>query len=667
MKTESKSGGLFKRLIAAFRASVIISALDKFCLWIYSLLGSGLFARIFTSCANTSAAADTPSKNGRLSRLRRWISSKIEDSRMVAGISSAASGLISCRLRVIGAYLLTFSLYSLLSAAVSLIICDTVAARYDAYVLLSEAVTIGVISIPFLASAATVSKAIFSSRICTRLVEICGFSQNRLRTDAVTGKYSVAFVFGLICGVSTLAVSPLYIFAAIFAALGAYIILALPEFGVVCLFLLAPLAPTSALIVLVALVSFAFLMKLIRAKRVLSLKRVDLFVAALALLIAFGGVVSFSSDSLVPAFMYVSFIIGYFLVSCCMRSSEWLHRCMSAAVWAGLIVAFYGILQYVFAGTMVSAWLDDELFAGISGRAVSTLENPNMLGEYLIMILPMALAVWISGKGMSRRHSFVSFALLAMCLILTWSRGAWLGFIFAMIAFLLIWNRRSMWLIVLGAASVPFLPFVLPDTIVSRFTSIGNLADSSTSYRVNIWRGAMHMVRDYLFTGIGVGEGPWKEIYPDYTLPGIEAAPHSHNLFIQITLETGIFGIIFFLVAIFLLARMAFSLFSRLTREDTSSLEKGYASNARLAVAGPLCGLFAVLIQGLTDNSWYNYRVYLMFWLMIGLIPAFVKSAAATLDQASCSTHQCTDGTDEASADIRINDNPKARKETAHD
>ena len=270
------------------------------------------------------------------------------------------------------------------------------------------------------------------------------------------------------------------------------------------------------------------------------------------------------------------------------------------------------------------------------------------------MILPMALASFISGKGLPRKYAFVSFACLGMCLILTWSRGAWLGFIFALVAFLLIWNRRAMWLVVMGLISVPFLPFVLPDTIVSRFTSIGNLADSSTSYRVNIWRGAMHMAYDHILTGIGVGEGAWREIYPDYTLPGIEAAPHSHNLFIQITLETGIFGIIIFFVILFLLAKLAFTMFARLSTEDTGGLEKTFSLSRRLAVAGPLCGLFAVLIQGLTDHSWYNYRVYLMFWLMIGLIPAFVKSTHASLKHGGNRLNKKSDCTDEASADILL-------------
>ena len=656
MKTESKSRtGFLKKLGSAVRGSVIISALDRFCLWIYGLLGSGLFARIFsTSQAPHPQGRCIPSRRGLFSKLRSFISEKIENSALVAKVNSIAYSLLSCRLRVVGTYLLTFAAYTCIFAVVSLILSDTTAGRFDAYVLLTESLTIGAVSIPFIVSNKTVSKAMSSSRICTGVIDVCGFSKNKLRTEEIGGRHTTAFVLGILSGIATFAISPLYIFAVIALGIFAYAVLSLPEFGVMCLFFLAPLAPTSALILLVALVAFAFLMKVIRAKRVLSFRKVDLFVAALAVLILFGGLVSFSSESLIPSFMYVSFIVGYFLVSCCVRSGEWLHRCTSAAIWAGLIVAFYGILQYVFAGTLASAWLDSDLFEGISGRAVATLENPNMLGEYLIMILPMALASFISGKGMSRKYSFVAFACLGMCLILTWSRGAWLGFLFALVAFLLIWNRRAMWLVVLGLIAIPFLPFVLPDTIVSRFTSIGNLADSSTSYRVNIWRGAMHMAYDHIVTGIGVGEGAWREIYPDYTLPGIEAAPHSHNLFIQITLETGIFGILFFFIILLLLAKLAFSLFSRLGREDVSELEKGFSLNSKLAVAGPLCGLFAVLIQGLTDNSWYNYRVYLMFWLMIGLIPAFVKSTNAVLDSDSSAVRGCEDSPDEASTDIRI-------------
>lgn len=660
MKNDSKtsSGGILKKVTSVIKGSVIISALDKFCTLVYRLLGSGMFARIFSGGAADSPAEQKTARRGIFSKTREWISQKIETSHMISKINSLFAGLVSCRLRVIGTYLLTFAVYTGLFSAISLILTSTTAERYESLVLLTEALTVAAVSIPFLISKKTVSGALNESRICNFFIQICGFTKSKLWSDNKGGRYAVAFVLGILSGIMTMVLPTMYIFAGIIAAIFTYIVLSVPEFGVVCMFFLAALIPTKALAALTALVTFAFIVKIIRGKRVFSFEKVDLFVAALGVLLIFGGLVSFSSDSLWPAAMYTCFLVGYFLVSCCIRSEEWLYRCVGAALWSGLIVAFYGILQYVLSTSTAGAWIDSDLFEGIAGRAVSTLENPNMLGEYLIMIIPSAFAMWVTGKSMSRKYSFVSFACLSMCLILTWSRGAWLGFIFAFVAFLLIWHRRSMWLLVGGAFSIPFLPFILPDTIITRFTSIGNLADTSTSYRVSIWRAAVHMIEDYLFTGIGIGEGAWREIYPDYTLPGIEAAPHSHNLFFQITLETGIFGIAFFFIILFLLVKISFTVFAKLSRENHAELEPDFARNRKLAIAGPLCGLLAVLIQGLTDNSWYNYRVYLMLWLTIGLIPAFVKNTRNTLNSATSERPNKESGADEAFVDISLTQKP---------
>ena len=176
--------------------------------------------------------------------------------------------------------------------------------------------------------------------------------------------------------------------------------------------------------------------------------------------------------------------------------------------------------------------------------------------------------------------------------------------------------------------------------------SIGNTADSSTLYRVNIWRGAMRMIRDNIFTGIGIGEGAWGKIYPDYTLPGIEQAPHSHNLFMQITVEMGIIALIVFLFVLFFTYQSGFTLFSKLSRSDNvdpsgllspdslktadefkvKNKKQNPALILRIAVAGPLCGIFGVLVQGTTDYSWYNYRVYLMFWLVLALAVGYTKN-----------------------------------------
>ena len=226
---------------------------------------------------------------------------------------------------------------------------------------------------------------------------------------------------------------------------------------------------------------------------------------------------------------------------------------------------------------------------------------------------------------------------MGVCLILTWSRGAWLGLIVAFVFLLFMWHRRSVWLVFGGVLALPLASFVLPTSILNRFMSIGNLADTSTAYRVNIWRGAVRMIRDHLFFGIGIGEGPWNVVYPDYTLPGIEAAPHSHNLFMQITVEMGIIALLVFLAILFFSLQSGFSFFSdlsyssdvdpsQLLRSGSRSGSSDPKTSLRLAAAGPLCGIIGVLVQGLTDYSWYNYRVFLMFWLILGLGVSFAKN-----------------------------------------
>ncbi|MBQ2708104.1 MAG: O-antigen ligase family protein, partial [Clostridia bacterium] len=138
------------------------------------------------------------------------------------------------------------------------------------------------------------------------------------------------------------------------------------------------------------------------------------------------------------------------------------------------------------------------------------------------------------------------------------------------------------------------------------------------SYRVNIWRGVGKMIGDYWQTGVGIGTDSFRCVYPLYSLSGIESAPHSHNLYLQILVEIGIVGLVIFLVLLFFWAQSCFTLHRNEERRE------------KLIPAALFCGLLAVLAQGMTDYIWYNYRVFLMFWLMLGLCAAARKILAAT-------------------------------------
>lgn len=517
-----------------------------------------------------------------------------------------------------------------------------------------------VFAVPMLISKRTLSCVLQESHLCKSIINILGFSSDKLWTDEIRGKHWTAFILGCLAGLSTLLIDPIFIFIAFAAVTVMYLVLSFPEFGVMGLAFLMPFVPTMVLAGLTIFVDIAFFIKIIRGKRVIVFRRIDFFTATFAALVFFAGFVSHSTGSIAPALLFLCLLSIYFVVSCCIRSEKWIGKIVASLMLSAAIVALYGIVQYAFGTFGVNAWLDSDLFEGIAGRAASTLENPNMLGEYLILLIPIAFASFIIGnKGAvsSRKLSFLCLASMVMCLILTWSRGAWLGFMFSMVIFLLIWNKRSMWLFALGVMALPILPVVLPDSIINRFTSIGNLADSSTSYRVSIWRAAVHMLEDYFFSGIGIGEAAWYELYPDYTLAGIEAAPHSHNLFLQIAIEQGIFGLIVFLTILFLLLRISFKLFMRCGNLK-SLVSKKDSTVIRLTVAAPICGLAAVLLQGLTDYSWYNYRVYFIFWLVLALIPAYVKHFTRELDSKGAQFIR-EENTDEANLDISISDGCK--------
>ena len=117
--------------------------------------------------------------------------------------------------------------------------------------------------------------------------------------------------------------------------------------------------------------------------------------------------------------------------------------------------------------------------------------------------------------------------LLLVNLALTYSRGCYLALIF--IFFLVVcWGARQ--LLVFVPFVIAAMPFVMPESIINRFASILNFADSSTSYRMSIWLGTLNMLENFLFLGIGLGQEAFTSIYTQYQMNQI-FAPHAHNLF----------------------------------------------------------------------------------------------------------------------------------------
>lgn len=654
-----------RRASDLIRGSVILSAIDRFTEHIYNSLKNGFFGSIFTAYplrSDASAAAGMPNTRiirGAVSSVRRFLARTADQSCTVNLIRRLIGFLLRCRLRVYGTFLLTFGVYSALSFLLSLL-----GGEFAPVSSLAVALVCAGSAFPLLTSDESLSGALLKSSLAAPLLSLLGIRRESIRAQGKAGRSNLAFIAGMALGLLTFFVPAILVAALPVGIFFAYRVFVTPELGIALLFLGMPFLPTMALVALVSYIALCCLVKLILGKRRFRLETVDAAAFAFAISVAFGGLFSFSSGSRRPALVLLCFLGAYFLCVLLLRTYEWLLRCTWCAVIAASAVALYGVYQY-FTGSIADAgaWLDSSMFTDISGRVVSTLENPNMLAEYLILLFPLAAAQLLRHGGSVRKIcAFFACASIGACIILTWSRGAWLGLLFAGLVFLLIWSRRTIYLILVGAASVPLWPLILPDSIVSRFTSIGNIADTSTSYRVNIWHGAVRMLGDYWYSGIGIGEAAWSTVYPRYSLAAIETAPHAHNLYLQVWVEMGIVGLALLLIFLFLLVQYACTYFrelSHMSGADRLSLfaaplkaearaQEGTVlrrrcedsretlreiTSVRLETAAPLCGILATLVQGFTDYTWYNYRVYLMFWLCAGLCAAFVRCGHAEAER----------------------------------
>ena len=169
----------------------------------------------------------------------------------------------------------------------------------------------------------------------------------------------------------------------------------------------------------------------------------------------------------------------------------------------------------------------------------------------------------------------------------------------------------------LALVALPFVPMVLPESIINRFLSVGDMKDSSTSYRVYIWMGSLAMIKDFWASGIGPGTEAFKAVYPFYSYSGI-VAPHSHNMFLQILVESGIVGIGVFLTTLFM--------FGKTMIDGYQATEKKGSALGTMIVA--ICaGVIGFAVQGMFDNCFYNYRVFLIFWFTLALGIAAVNIA----------------------------------------
>lgn len=613
------------------RTSLFISALMMLVNGVYNCLRDGLFGRFMTMYSRE----DKMLRKGKIGRLfskrgtasswfrtiRLHLAVFFEKSVIIQKLSASASYLLGCSVRFYGIFLLTFGIYTVLIHFIKQFAALNISS--DPIALLIGVLSV-IIAVPMIGSRQAVSAQLRKGLIPHAvLLDVFGIPEERLDIPraAKGGKYNIAVIGGMLMGILTFLIPPHYILLTIVATIAVGIVLSYPEIGVLVTLagmpLLTPMQDSvQVLDFVLGLTAVAYLGKLIRGKRIIRFSLIDTLVLLFGIVLLFGGMASVGGNMSMRESLYtLSLLLMYFMVVNLIRTPALLHRAVIAVVGSATVTALLGVFQYIGGEGSVDR-LDLNMFPSILGRVSVMFESPNMLAAYLMMILPLCAAVFVTAQSAKSRLVAGGCGLaMLFALIFTWSRSAWLSAFVALMFFFLVYSRKTFCWLFFGGLTVPIWWAFLPDQFLSRLTSIGNLADSSTYQRIFTWRGSVRMISDHLLGGVGYGTEAFTRVYPQYSFRGLEQMTSANSLYLSLLAAVGLLGMLVFLIMLVVYAQQCF--------EYIGNASESYS---RTLVAAGLAGIVGALVMGIGTDIWHDKTVFLTFFTMMALTGAHVRA-----------------------------------------
>lgn len=316
---------------------------------------------------------------------------------------------------------------------------------------------------------------------------------------------------------------------------------------------------------------------------------------------------SFMNWALQPLMYALVYLLIYTTVSTEKEKEKALYAFLAGAV----VTVVYGFFQYANAADMAAdmeaqSWVDPERFPLLRRRMYSTLENPNLFGAYLLMIISILTAFTLRERAVKRRTVFAVILLsLLLCLALTYSRGAWVSLAAIVLGLTLFYDKRFGLLFLL----VPVVLAFYHGQVVERFLSLFSGEDTSVDLRFALWESTMAMMEEHPL--LGVGWGAYFLAYPDYNFFIQEEGVlifHAHNMYLNMLAEVGIPGGMAFLLAFFAQGILCW----RNYRHGNDSFTKSMGLGGVLMV-------MALSVISMGDHVLFSRSVSFCFWSLSAL------------------------------------------------
>jgi len=298
-------------------------------------------------------------------------------------------------------------------------------------------------------------------------------------------------------------------------------------------------------------------------------------------------------------------VILFFIIVESINDRKRINIILVAMLSSVALISCDGIFQFLSGRDFLRGYI-------FNGKIRASFSNSNGLGGYITAVIPIVLSIGLMVKnGWSRLHvkilAWVLISVLMFCLILTYSRGAWIASIMSIILFSALKSRRFF---VITVIVLIFLLFILPNSAKIHANSIGRISDFS---RVSLWQEAVAIIED--FPVFGTGLNTYSLVAPHYKI-GEQGGTYPHNSYLQMAAETGLVGLAAFLWIIFRLAKTSLGKLKNIKDKFYNYIIKGL-----------IAGLFGFLIHSFFDVNFYSFQLVILMWFIMGLSVAIQRVA----------------------------------------
>lgn len=289
-----------------------------------------------------------------------------------------------------------------------------------------------------------------------------------------------------------------------------------------------------------------------------------------------------------------------------------LHRQESTQIIAftlfglALLLSFYAVFQFATKSDLV--W---NVHSTYVGRGSGTYICPNHLAGFLELLIPLATAYAIAGRGKALTKILISYTALAMLagVAVTASRGSWVAVALALIglALLLMTHRSFRWpaiallAILIAGGSLAANKTIYFKLRMSRAISAAGSLD--LDMRLGMWDSAIRMWRDHVW--FGVGPGHYDVLFREYRPATVQPqADRTHNDYLNTLADFGVIGGALVALAMGLLAHGVIKVWKHVQRDG--GVFSTNHSDKFAFVIGSTLGLFALALHSFVD---FNFHI----------------------------------------------------------